>query len=112
MPIGSFQALQHRMADMLIAHRAGALDGAAGRRQAPTRDDAARAAHAPSRPPRRYDRPAGRFVGQQAVQLHGGMGMTDELMVSHYFKRLTLIESTFGDTDHHLERFSRSLLAA
>ena len=44
---------------------------------------------------------AGRFVGQQAIQLHGGMGMTDELIVSHYFKRLTAIDLTFGDTDFH-----------
>ena len=48
---------------------------------------------------------AGRFVGQQAIQLHGGMGMTDELIVSHYFKRLTAIDLTFGDTDFHLQQF-------
>jgi alkylation response protein AidB-like acyl-CoA dehydrogenase len=48
---------------------------------------------------------AGRFVGQQAIQLHGGMGMTDELMVSHYFKRLTAIDLTFGDTDFHIQQF-------
>jgi hypothetical protein len=54
---------------------------------------------------------AGRFVGQQAIQLHGGMGMTDELNVGHYFKRLTAIDTTFGDSDHHLSRFSRALEA-
>ena len=48
---------------------------------------------------------AGRFVGQQAIQIHGGMGMTDELMVSHYFKRLTAIDLTYGDTDFHMQRF-------
>ena len=48
---------------------------------------------------------AGRFVGQQAMQLHGGMGMTDELIVSHYFKRLTTIDLTFGDTDFHTQQF-------
>ena len=53
-----------------------------------------------------------RFVGQQAVQLHGGMGVTDELNVAHFFKRLTLINATFGDADHHLGRFSELLLAA
>ena len=47
-----------------------------------------------------------RFVGQQAVQLHGGMGMTDELKVSHWFKRLTAIEILFGDGDFHLQRFT------
>jgi alkylation response protein AidB-like acyl-CoA dehydrogenase len=49
---------------------------------------------------------AARFVGQQAVQLHGGMGMTDELIVSHWFKRLTAAEIMFGDSDSHLQRFA------
>src|SRR5204863_1034039 len=49
---------------------------------------------------------AARFVGQQAIQLHGGIGVTDEAPVSHYFKRLTLIGMTFGDADHHLARYS------
>ncbi|HEY1228054.1 MAG TPA: acyl-CoA dehydrogenase family protein, partial [Ramlibacter sp.] len=48
---------------------------------------------------------AARFIGQQAVQLHGGMGVTDELPASHYFKRLTTIELSLGDADHHLARF-------
>jgi alkylation response protein AidB-like acyl-CoA dehydrogenase len=48
---------------------------------------------------------AARFVGQQAIQLHGGMGVTDELPASHYFKRLSTIELTLGDCDHHLARF-------
>jgi len=48
---------------------------------------------------------AARFIGQGAVQLHGGMGVTDELPASHYFKRLSMIELTLGDMDHHLERF-------
>ena len=55
---------------------------------------------------------AARFIGQQAVQLHGGMGMSDELVVSHWFKRLTMINATFGDVDHHLGLFSDTLLAA
>jgi len=46
-----------------------------------------------------------RFIGQNAVQLHGGMGMSDELNVSHWFKRLAVIELTFGDSDTHLQRF-------
>jgi alkylation response protein AidB-like acyl-CoA dehydrogenase len=49
---------------------------------------------------------AARFVGQQAVQLHGGMGMTDELQVSHWFKRLTVAQLMFGDSDTHLQRFA------
>jgi butyryl-CoA dehydrogenase len=49
---------------------------------------------------------AGKFVGQKAVQLHGGMGMTDELSVGHYFKRLAMIDVTFGTADHHLKRLA------
>ena len=49
------------------------------------------------------------FVGQQAVQLHGGMGVTDELDVSHYFKRLMAIELQCGSTDHHLQAFAAGL---
>ena len=49
---------------------------------------------------------AGRFVGQQAVQLHGGMGMTDELNVGHYFKRLTMLDTLYGNVDHHLKRYA------
>ena len=49
---------------------------------------------------------AARFIGQQAIQLHGGMGVTDELPASHYFKRLSMIELTLGDSDHHLARFA------
>jgi alkylation response protein AidB-like acyl-CoA dehydrogenase len=49
---------------------------------------------------------AGRFVAQQAIQLHGGIGMTDELNVGHYVKRITAIDTSFGDSDHHLERFA------
>lgn len=49
---------------------------------------------------------AARFVGQQAVQLHGGMGVTDEVAAAHLFKRLSIIETTLGDVDHHLARFA------
>ena len=47
-----------------------------------------------------------RFVGQNAIQIHGGMGMTDELAVGHYFKRLTMIESEFGGVDFHMKRYT------
>ena len=53
-----------------------------------------------------------RLVGQQAVQLHGGIGVTDELIVSHWFKRLTTLGMTFGDVDHHLARYGELLQAA
>ena len=49
---------------------------------------------------------AARHVGQEAIQLHGGMGMTQEMKVSHTFKRLTMIAQQFGDAEHHLERFA------
>ena len=52
-----------------------------------------------------------RFVGQNAVQLHGGMGITDELAISHLFKRATLIQSQFGSVDHHLDRYERLAFA-
>jgi alkylation response protein AidB-like acyl-CoA dehydrogenase len=102
-PIGKFQALQHRMADMFIhleQARSMALLAAVklGRADAPERRRAVSAA--------KYRvGQAAKFVGQQAVQLHGGMGVTDELPASHYFKRLSMIELTLGDSDHHLARF-------
>ena len=65
-----------------------------------------RAARRPRRPPRCSIGKAGRFVGQQAVQIHGGMGMTDELNVGHYFKRLTMIDTLYGNADHHLKRYA------
>ena len=46
-----------------------------------------------------------KFVGQNAIQIHGGMGMTDELAIGHYFKRATMIEGLFGSVDHHLKRY-------
>jgi alkylation response protein AidB-like acyl-CoA dehydrogenase len=49
---------------------------------------------------------AGRYVGQEAVQIHGGIGMTDELNVGHYFKRVTMIDTLFGNVDHHLKRYA------
>jgi len=49
---------------------------------------------------------AGRHIGQEAIQLHGGMGMTDELNVGYYFKRLTCIDALFGNVDHHLKQYA------
>ena len=108
--IGRFQALQHRMVDMVIAteqSRSMAMMAAvkADSADAAERRRAVSAAKA-------YIGQQARFVGQQAVQLHGGMGVVDELNVSHYFKRLTMIDLTFGNTDHHLGLFSDMLLAA
>src|ERR1700726_3051280 len=55
---------------------------------------------------------SGRFVGQQSIQLHGGIGMTDEYVAGHYFKRLTMIDQCLGDVDHHLDRFAEATLPA
>jgi alkylation response protein AidB-like acyl-CoA dehydrogenase len=102
-PIGKFQALQHRMADMYIhleQARSMALLAAVRLRGG----NAAERRQAVSAAKYRVGQ-AARFVGQQAVQLHGGMGVTDELPAAHYFKRLTTIELTMGDADHHLARF-------
>ena len=109
-PIGKFQALQHRMADMVIAtEQARSMATlAAVRVDSPDAAERSRAVAAA----RAYIGTQARFVGQQAVQLHGGMGVVDELNVGHYFKRLTMIGLTFGDVDYHLGRFSDTLLAA
>lgn len=101
-PIGSFQALQHRMVDMLTACEQSyslllwatmlAADGG----------DTVRAVSSI-----KYQvGTAGKLVGQEAVQLHGGMGVTWELDVAHYFKRLTAIGQLFGNADHHLDRLA------
>ena len=108
-PIGTFQALQHRMADMYIAAeqiRSMAIVAAVS-----VDSDNAAERHRAIAGAKAYIGQAARFVGQQAVQLHGGMGIVDEHMVSHYFKRLTMIDLTFGDADYHLARYSDSLVA-
>jgi pimeloyl-CoA dehydrogenase small subunit len=105
-PIGDFQVLQHRAAEMLVAleqARSMAMlaaitaedDDAAARRQAIS---AAKVQICNS----------GRLIGQQATQLHGGIGMTMEYAVGHYFKRVTAIAATFGDAAHHLDVLARA----
>ncbi len=100
-PIGSFQVLQHRMVDMYmeVEQAAAAALLATLKLEA---DDRARAVSAAKATIGR----AAQFVGQQAVQLHGGMGMTEELAIGHYFKRLTALQFEFGSTDHHLTRYA------
>ncbi len=104
--IGSFQALQHRMADMFIECQlarsivmmaAMQLDS-----DAPDADKMRAVSAAKSRVGK-----AIRKVGQEAVQLHGGIGITDELDVGHLFKRVTAIETLYGNTDFHTARFAR-----
>jgi pimeloyl-CoA dehydrogenase small subunit len=103
-PIGSFQALQHRAVDMLVAleqARSMALYAA----MMCTEPDAAERSRAISAAKVQIGRSA-RFVGQEAIQLHGGIGMTEECQAGHYFRRLTMIELQCGDTAHHLRRLS------
>lgn len=103
-PIGRFQALQHRVADMLIhLEQARSMSYLAAMRcTEPDLHERRRALSAA----KIIIGQAGRFIGQQAVQLHGGMGMTEELNVSHLFKRLTASEFLFGDTDTHLQKLA------
>jgi alkylation response protein AidB-like acyl-CoA dehydrogenase len=101
-PIGQFQVLQHRMVDMFIqVEQSVSMTYMAHIRLA---EPAAARAKAISAAKVQIGR-ACRFVGQNAIQLHGGMGMTDEMAIGHYFKRATVIEAQFGDTDHHLTRY-------
>jgi hypothetical protein len=104
--IATFQALRHRVADMKMQLELGRSMSyyaslklntpAAERHQAMARA--------------KYQLGTSmRFVGQQSVQLHGGIGVTDEYIVSHYFKKLTQLEMTFGDTLHHLGEVSNSM---
>jgi alkylation response protein AidB-like acyl-CoA dehydrogenase len=107
--IGSFQVLQHRMVDMFIAHQEALSlmqhltlslsSGEAGvsRLASGTKSKIG------------Y---AGRFIADQAVQLHGGMGMTDELNVGHYFKRISSINIQFGDPAYHMLRYAQLDAAA
>jgi pimeloyl-CoA dehydrogenase small subunit len=103
--IGSFQVLQHRAVDMLMAleqARSMAMYATmmAAEENATERRDAISAAKV------QIGR-SGRFIGQQAIQLHGGIGMTMEYKVGHYFKRVTMIDTIFGDADYHLRALAR-----
>ncbi len=103
-PIGAFQILQHQFTDMLIAtEEARSMTYVAtlrlGERDAVARAKAVSGAkHLVGR--------HGRMIGQRAIQLHGGMGMTEEMAVGHYFKRLTMIDVMFGDEAYHLKRYA------
>src|ERR1700736_4597456 len=105
-PIGSFQPLQHRAADMFVAlEQARSMSMFAT--MASDFDDAKERATAVAAAKVQIGK-SGKFIGQQSIQLHGGIGMTMEARIGHYFKRLTMIENTFGDTDYHLRRVTSS----
>jgi alkylation response protein AidB-like acyl-CoA dehydrogenase len=104
-PIGTFQVLQHRMVEMFITVEqarsmsylvCSRVDSATGATERARIVSAAKIKIAD----------ACRQISQESVQLHGGMGMTEEMKVSHTFRRLTLIAQQFGDADHHLDRFA------
>jgi pimeloyl-CoA dehydrogenase small subunit len=104
--IGQFQTLQHRAADMFVAlEQARSMSifasMASDFKDAKEREKAVAAAKV-------QIGKSLKFVGQQSIQLHGGVGMTMELKIGHYFKRLTMIENTFGDTEYHLRRVSEA----
>jgi alkylation response protein AidB-like acyl-CoA dehydrogenase len=106
-PIGSFQALQHRMAEMLMPlEQARSMSYLATLRCTDPDPAVRRAALSAAKV---LMGQAARYIGQQAVQLHGGMGMTDELDVSHYFKRLLAFELRCGTTDDHLAVYRQQM---
>ncbi|MEZ5961441.1 MAG: acyl-CoA dehydrogenase family protein [Hyphomonadaceae bacterium] len=101
--IAEFQVLQHRMVDMFMsAEESYSMALRATIKLAESDEERAKAVSAAKVSIGKH----GRFVGQAAVQIHGGMGVTDEMRVGHYFKRVTMIDSTFGNVDYHLRRFT------
>jgi pimeloyl-CoA dehydrogenase small subunit len=102
--IGTFQSLQHRASDMFVAlEQARSMSMFAA--MAADFEDAKERAKAVAAAKVQIGK-SGKYVGQQSIQLHGGIGMTQEAKIGHYFKRLTMIENTFGDTDYQLRRVS------
>jgi pimeloyl-CoA dehydrogenase small subunit len=104
--IGTFQSLQHRASDMFVAvEQARSMSMFAT--MASEYEDAKERARAIAAAKVQIGKSL-KFVGQQSIQLHGGIGMTMEAKIGHYFKRLTMIENTFGDTDYHLRRVTEA----
>ena len=106
MAIGSFQSLQHRAADMFVAlEQARSMSLFAT--MATDFENASERATAVAAAKVQVGK-SGKFIGQQSIQLHGGIGMTMEAKIGHYFKRLTMIENSFGDSEYHLRRVSEA----
>ncbi len=102
-PLADFQVLQHRMVEMFMEYeQCKSLLFRATMEIEAGSDTAQRTVHAL----KHLIGKAGIFIGENAVQLHGGMGMTEELRVGHYFKRLLVIDTQFGNADYHLQRFA------
>ncbi|WP_424629752.1 acyl-CoA dehydrogenase family protein [Bradyrhizobium sp. SYSU BS000235] len=104
-PLGTFQVLQHRMVDMFIA-----LEEATSLMQHLNLTFAGNEPHRSKLASGAKSKigNAAKFIGEQAIQLHGGMGMSDELNVGHYFKRISSINIQFGDPTYHLMRYARA----
>jgi alkylation response protein AidB-like acyl-CoA dehydrogenase len=103
-PLADFQVLQHRMVDMFMEYEQcksllyrATLEAAQG-----DGTTAQRSIHAL----KHLIGKSGIFIGENAVQLHGGMGMTEELAIGHYFKRILVIDTQFGNAAYHLEKFA------
>jgi len=107
-PIGRFQVLQHRMADMFleVEQIVSMTLMATLKLELPADERKAAVSLAKAKVSR-----SAKFVGQNAIQTHGGIGITQELAIGHYFKRATMIEGQFGSADFHLDRFERLTLA-
>ncbi|OGA40634.1 MAG: hypothetical protein A3G28_00335 [Betaproteobacteria bacterium RIFCSPLOWO2_12_FULL_68_19] len=104
-PIGTFQALQHRIVDMFISYEQAKSMACLACSKVDSSENPAERARAVSAAKIKVA-DAARHVSQESVQLHGGMGMSEELKVSHSFRRLTVLARQCGDADHHLERFA------
>ncbi len=102
-PIANFQVLQHRMVDMFMAAEQAVSMTYMVTLKLDEADEARKLAASGAKV---QIGKAGKLISQDAVQIHGGMGMTDELNVGHFFKRVTMIESQFGNTDWHLRRYT------
>lgn len=102
-PMSEFQVLQHRMVDMFMEYeQCKSMLYRATMESVQDPKAAQRTIHGL----KHLIGKSGLFVGENAVQLHGGMGVTEELRVGHFFKRLLVIDSTFGNADHHLQKFA------
>ena len=106
-PIGTFQALQHRMVDMYVGYEQAKSMACLACSNVDSSQDARDRARAVSAAKIKIADNC-RHISQEAIQLHGGMGMTEEMKVSHTFRRLTMIAQQFGDAEHHLARFARA----
>ena len=104
-PIGAFQALQHRMVDMFISYEQAKSMACLACSKIDSSENAKDRARAVSAAKIKIA-DAARHISQESVQLHGGMGMSEELKVSHTFRRLTVLQRRFGDADQHLARFA------